>query len=78
MDEESEYIISQRINNKKIKIMEQKELVEQQLRTYVENLQDVIDVLISIEPQNPDTWDESILRAIREVNEVKCYFKNQL
>lgn len=58
--------------------MEQKELVEQQLRTYVENLQDVIDVLISVEPQNPEYSDESILRAIREVNEVKHYFKNQL
>lgn len=58
--------------------MEQKELVEQQLRTYVENLQDVIDVLISVEPQNPEYSDESILRAIREVNEVKHFFKNQL
>ena len=49
-----------------------------QLRTYAENLQDVLDVLISVEPKNPDTWDDSILRAIREVNEVKCYFTNQL
>ncbi len=49
-----------------------------QLRTFAENLQDVLDVLISVEPKNPDTWDECILRAIREVNEVKCYFQNQL
>lgn len=59
--------------------MEQKnQAVEQQLKNYVEKLQDVLDVLIGVEPKNPDTWDESILRAIREVNEVKCYFQNQL
>ena len=58
--------------------MEENQVKEQLLRTYVENLQDVIDVLASIEPKNPETWDESILRAIREVNEVKHYFKNQL
>ena len=51
---------------------------QQLLSSYVKNLQDVLDVLISVEPKNPDTWDEGILRAIREVNEVKCYFVNML
>lgn len=51
---------------------------QQLLSSYVKNLQDVLDVLISVEPKNPDTWDEEILRAIREVNEIKCYFVNQL
>lgn len=51
---------------------------KQLLSSYVKNLQDVLDVLMSVEPKNPDTWDEGILRAIREVNEVKCYFLNQL
>ena len=51
---------------------------QQLLSSYVKNLQDVLDVLISVEPKNPDTCDEGILRAIREVNEVKAYFQNQL
>lgn len=59
--------------------MEQNQTAEQeQLMTYVEKLQDVLDILISVEPKSPDTWDEYILRAIREVNEVKYYFKNML
>lgn len=49
------------------------EAAEQQLKTHFEKLQDVLDVLIGVEPKNPD-WDEHILRAIREVNEVKWYF----
>lgn len=51
---------------------------KQLLSSYVKNLQDVLDVLMSVEPKNPEVWDESILRAIREVNEVKSYFQNQL
>lgn len=51
---------------------------KQLLSSYVKNLQDVLDVLMSVEPKNPEVWDESILRAIREVNEVKSYFHNQL
>lgn len=59
--------------------MEQNQTAEQlQLMTYVENLQNAIDVLIGVEPKDPNSWDEHILRAIRDVNEVKCYFQNQL
>lgn len=58
--------------------MNQNQAVEQQLKNNVEKLQDVLDVLIGLEPKNPDAWDDAILRAIREVNEVKCYFTNQL
>lgn len=54
--------------------MAKNETAEQQLKNYSEKLQDVLDVLMGIEPKDPD-WDESILRAIREVNEVKWYFK---
>lgn len=58
--------------------MEQNQAKEQLELKYVEMLQDVVDVLVSVEPKNPTIWDESILRAIREVNEVKYFFKNQL
>lgn len=58
--------------------MAKNEASEQQLMTCVENLQDVLDVLIGVEPKDPDSWDESILRAIRKVNELKWFFKNQL
>lgn len=58
--------------------MAKSEASEQQLMTCVENLQDVLDVLIGVEPKDPDSWDESILRAIREVNELKWFFKNKL
>ena len=44
---------------------------------YETNLGDVMDVLIGIEPKTKD-WDESILRAIRVVNEIKHYFHNQI
>jgi hypothetical protein len=50
----------------------------EEIKSNIEKLQDVLDVLIGFEPKNPDAWDDAILRAIREVNEVKCYFKNQL
>lgn len=58
--------------------MEQEEITEKSIKNYVESLEDIIDVLISVEPQNADVMDKSILRAIREANELKCYFKNQL
>ena len=58
--------------------MEQNQAEEQLVLEYVKKLQDVIDVLICVEPKNPTIWDESILRAIRAVNEVKYYLKNQL
>jgi hypothetical protein len=54
--------------------MAKNEDANQQLKTHFEKLQDVLDVLIGVEPKNPDYWDEHILRAIREVNEVKWYF----
>lgn len=50
----------------------------EEIKSNIEKLQDVLDVLIGLEPKNPDAWDDAILCAIREVNEVKCYFKNQL
>lgn len=58
--------------------MEQEEITETSIKNYVESLEDIIDVLISVEPQNADVMDKSILRAIREANELKCYFRNQL
>lgn len=48
-----------------------------QLFIYEANLGDVMDVLIGIEPKAND-WDESILRSIRVVNEIKHYFHNQI
>ena len=55
--------------------MGQNQAAEQQLnKTYFEKLQDVLDVLIGLELKDPEYWDEHILRAIREVNEVKWYF----
>lgn len=58
--------------------MNQEEITEKSIKNYAESLEDIIDVLISVEPQNADVMDKSILRAIREANELKCYFKNQL
>jgi len=58
--------------------MEQEEITDKSIKNYAEWLEDIIDVLISVEPQNADVMDKSILRAIREANELKCYFKNQL
>ena len=58
--------------------MEQEEITEKSIKNYAEWLDDIIDVLISVEPQNADEMDRDILRAIREANELKCYFKNQL
>lgn len=46
--------------------------------TYVENLQDVMDVLASVVPDPVVTSDERILHAIREVHEVKNYFEKEL
>lgn len=57
--------------------MEHEEITEKSKMNYAEWLEDIIDVLISVEPQNADVMDKSILRAIREANELKCYFKNQ-
>ena len=54
--------------------MDKNETAEQQLKAHFKKLQDVLDVLIGVEPKNPEYWDEHILRAIREVNEVKWYF----
>lgn len=58
--------------------MEQEEITKKSIKNYAESLENIIDVLISVEPQNADVMDKSILRAIREANELKCYFKNQL
>lgn len=58
--------------------MEQEEITKKSIKNYAESLEDIIDVLISVEPQNADVMDKSILRAIREANELKCYFRNQL
>ena len=58
--------------------MKQEEITEKSIKNYAEWLEDIIDVLISVEPQNADVMDKSILRAIREANELKCYFRNQL
>lgn len=48
------------------------------LITYVENLQDVMDVLANVMPDPVVTSDERILHAIREVAEVKSYFSKEL
>ncbi len=58
--------------------MEQEEITDKSIKNYAEWLEDIIDVLISVEPNNADVMDKSILRAIREANELKCYFRNQL
>lgn len=57
--------------------MEQ-EITEKSIKNYAGWLEDIIDVLICVEPKNADEMDRDILRAIREANELKCYFKNQL
>ncbi len=57
--------------------MKKKRNKKLQLFTYEANLGDVIDVLIGIEPKTKD-WDESILRAIRVINEIKQYFHKQI
>lgn len=44
---------------------------------YVEKLNDAIEVLIGVTPTEKD-WDEGILRAIRSLNEIKCYFQNSI
>lgn len=46
-------------------------------KAYVENLNDAIEVLISVTPTEK-VWDEHILSAIRNLNEIKCYFKNSM
>ena len=48
------------------------------LITYVENLQDVMDVLASVVPDPVVTSDERILHAIREVVEVKSYLSKEI
>ena len=58
--------------------MEHEEITEKSKKNYAEWLEDIIDVLICVEPKNADEMDRDILRAIREANELKCYFKNQL
>lgn len=58
--------------------MEQEEITEKSIKNYAEWLEDIIDVLICVEPKNADEMDRDILRAIREANELKFYFKNQL
>ena len=57
--------------------MKKKRNKNMQLFIYEANLGDVMDVLIGIEPKTND-WDESILRSIRVVNEIKNYFHNQI
>ena len=42
--------------------------------SYVQDLEDVVDVLIGVESTDPSTWDEAILRAIRKANNIKHYF----
>ena len=58
--------------------MEQEEITKKSIKNYAESLEDIIDVLICVEPKNADEMDRDILRAIREANELKFYFKNQL
>ena len=58
--------------------MEQEEITEKSIKNYAEWLEDIIDVLICVEPKNADEMDRDILRAISEANELKFYFKNQL
>lgn len=53
--------------------MEEKDFTTE--KTYVENLNDAMEVLIGIVPTEKD-WDNRILRAIRNLNEIKYYFKN--
>lgn len=57
---------------------EKNQAATEQIKSNIEKLQDVLDILMGVEPKNPEWWDEGILRAIREVNEIKCYFQNQL
>lgn len=46
-------------------------------KTYVENLEDAIEVLVGVTPTEKE-WDDDILRAIRNLNEIKCYLKNSI
>lgn len=41
---------------------------------YIDKLNNVIDTLLAIKPDAD--LDERLLEAIRDVNEIKCYFKN--
>jgi len=43
--------------------------------TYVQYLEDAIETLLGVEPTDKSSWDEAILRAVRNLNEIKCYLK---
>ena len=42
------------------------------LLTYVETLQNAIELMLSINPANVSEKNEQVLQSLREINEVKC------
>ncbi len=47
------------------------------LLTYVETLQNAIELMLSINPANVSEKNEQVLQSLREINEVKCYMKEK-
>ena len=47
------------------------------LLTYVETLQNAIELMLSINPANVSEKNEQVLQSLREINEVKCYMKDK-
>lgn len=47
------------------------------LLTYVEILQNAIELMLSINPANVSEKNEQVLQSLREINEVKCYMKEK-
>lgn len=47
------------------------------LLTYVETLQNAIELMLSINPANISEKNEQVLQTLREINEVKCYMKEK-
>lgn len=47
------------------------------LLSYVETLQNAIELMLSINPANVSEKNEQVLQSLREINEVKCYMKEK-
>lgn len=50
--------------------------MEKELNNYINMLQEVQDTLTAVQPN--EYLDEAILKALRDVGEIKAYFKNSL
>lgn len=50
--------------------------MEKELNKYINMLQEVQDTLTAVQPN--EYLDEAILKALRDVGEIKAYFKNSL